>query len=193
MAKNTIRIHINKEHFDIEVPITGEQLRELGAIPPENQLFEERHGQEPDNLIEAGTSYSPEHGTHFYDLPRGTVGAVADQLAHAAKRLLEGRVEPQDDGTSILRWRTTLPEAWFPREVELLVVVPPAYPAQAPSGFDAFGQVMQNGALPAGTGGRTLGQQDCLHFCWNASGQIDYTAPDGLWRFAKFSESRFLA
>lgn len=69
-----VRVHINKDHFFIESPITGAQLRHLGSIPTENQLFREVPGDQPDELIRDEGSYDVKPGTHFYDLPRGTVG-----------------------------------------------------------------------------------------------------------------------
>lgn len=190
-----IPIIINDQQFKVEVPILGSALRELGQVPAENQLFEERHGQEPDLLIQDDASYEPKPGTHYYDLPRGTVGATSleTQLEYAAGGLLEGEHVPQPDGTYLLRWRTTLPPGWEPPETRLMIVVPPAYPAQAPSGFDTIGALTQNGATPGGSGARDLAGMSCMHFCWNPAGTIDYSAADGLWRFAKFSEKRFLA
>jgi hypothetical protein len=191
----TIRIHINKEHFDVEVPISGAQLRDLGRIPVDNQLFEERHGQDPDVLIESSQSYTPKAGTHYYDLPKGTVGNVSvdEQLGYAVRKLRGASFDPQADGTVVLRWKTRLPEAWEPRAVDLLVVVPPEYPGQAPSGFDVVAPISQSGAAPPGTGPRNFAGLELIHFCWNAAGAIDYASPDGLWRFAKFAEKRFLA
>lgn len=187
-------IQINNQPHRVAVPISGAQLRALGNIPVENQLFEESHGQDPDVLISDDVLYEPKPGTHYYDLPRGTVGDdLADQLAHAARQLTAGQAQDQVDGTKLLRWRGALPDPWEPREVEMLIVVPPAYPAQAPSGFDVIGPVTLAGAAPAGSGTRELDGVSCTHFCWNPSGQINYAALDGLWRFAKFSEKRFLS
>jgi hypothetical protein len=69
-----VSIHINGQQFFITSPVTGEELRRLGHIQEQNQLFMERPGQDPDLLIEPGRSYEVKPGTHFYDLPRGTVG-----------------------------------------------------------------------------------------------------------------------
>jgi hypothetical protein len=193
--EHLIPITINHQPFKVEVPITGAQLRALGHIPDANQLFEERHGQDPDFLIEPGASYEPKSGTHYYDLPPGTVGAatIQEQLDYAVEHLEAARREVQEDETHLLRWRTRVPPDWDPAEVTLVIVVPPTYPAQAPSGFDSVSALHQNGAAPTGSGVRDLAGTSLMHFCWNPNGQIDYAALDGLWRFAKFSEKRFLS
>jgi hypothetical protein len=191
---NKVTIHINKDRFTITSPILGSELRALGQIPAENQLFLEQHGDEPDLLIEPEKSYELKNGSHLYDLPRGTVGAELEaQLREATGRLPSARVDDGGDGTRLLRWEAQLPSPWTPDRVELFITVPPAYPAQAPSGFDVVGAVSAStGQAPAGSGPRDVEGVACQHFCWNPAGQIAYTDADGLWRFAKFSESRFL-
>lgn len=193
-SHDQVTIHINKDRFVVAVPISGSELRTIGNVPAENQLFLERPGDEPDLLIEPDKTYELKNGSHLYDLPRGTVGAELDeQLRGAAERLPKARVEEPGDGTRLLHWRARLPESWTPNEVDLFITIPPAYPAQAPSGFDVVGAVTAStGQAPAGSGPRDVGGVSCQHFCWNPAGQIDYTDAEGLWRFAKFSESRFL-
>jgi hypothetical protein len=189
-----VSILINKEHFFIESPIAGSELRALGKIPAENQLFREVPGDAPDELIRDEQTYEVKPGTRFYDLPRGTVGAAAldAQLAYAAERLPSASVARQPDGIHALRWRTRLAGPWSPSEVDLIVLLPPQYPAQAPSGFDAVGDLKVNGGGVGGAGAREIVGEKCTHLCWNPAGAIDYTADDGVWRFAKFSETRFL-
>lgn len=192
-AGTKVAIHINKEHFFVESPITGAELRRLGKILAENQLFREVPGNAPDELIRDDQTYEVKPGTHFYDLPKGTVGALSleEQLACAAERLPSASVAPQPDGMRLVRWRAWLGSPWSPEEVDLIVLVPPQFPAQAPSGFDAVGQVTLNGAAPGGSGQRQVAGHQCTHFCWNPAASIDYTAADAVWRFAKFSETRF--
>lgn len=191
-SHDQVTIHINKDRFTVTLPILGSELRALGHIPAENQLFLEQPGEDPDLLIEPDKSYELKNGSHLYDLPRGTVGAeLAEQLREAADRLPAARVEEANDGTRLLRWETCLPSPWTPDHVELFITVPPAYPGQAPSGFDVVGAVTLTGQAPAGSGPRDVSGVTCQHFCWNPAGHIDYTDAEGLWRFAKFSESRF--
>lgn len=115
----------------------------------------------------------------------------AEQLAFATKRLPEGEYEEAPDGSAVVRWTVQAPDGWSPGIVSMVVVVPPAYPQQAPSGFDAVGPVTKAGDVLAGAGSNTVAGGATTHFCWSPAGAIDYSARDGLWRFAKFAEQRF--
>lgn len=118
---------------------------------------------------------------------------LAEQLRVAETRLPACRIESGSDGTHLVYWHARLPNSWAPDAVELFITVPPAYPAQAPSGFDVVGTVTRTtGEPPSGSGSRELSGRTCQHYCWNPSGAIEYTDLAGLWLFAKFSESRFL-
>lgn len=189
----TVPIIFNGQQVKVEIPILGSALRDLGHIPADNQLFEERPGPEPDVLIDPVASYRPKPGTHYYDLPRGTVGIAArpEQLAFATKQLPDGEYEEASDGSALMRWTAQLPDGWSPGVASLVVVVPPVYPQQAPAGFDAVGPIAKAGDVLAGAGSNTVAGGATTHFCWNPAGAIDYAARDGLWRFAKFAEQRF--
>jgi hypothetical protein len=192
-TKPTVTIHINKVKLTVDVPITGAQLRSLGSIPDANQLFLEAPGPEPDTLIVPGESYTLKNGAHLYDLPKGTVGGADRdrQIQFASDHLPGGTSETKVDGRVILRWAAEAPEGWEPGHLDLLIEVPPMYPAQAPSGFDASGLVRRAGGQPAGAGQRDLDGIQVTHFCWNPAGEIKYADEDGLWRYARFSETRF--
>lgn len=119
------------------------------------------------------------------------MSSLEEQLEYAVAHLPGAKLATQPDGMRALRWTTTLSAPWTPSEVELLVLVPPTYPAQAPSGFDLRGAVSVNGAVPAGVGSRDVLGVQHQHFCWNPAGEIRYTEIDGIWRFAQFCERRF--
>ncbi len=72
---NGVPIFINKEKFTVAMPVSGAELRSLGKIPANNQLFLEVPGKGQDELIEPNKSYTLKPGSHLYDLPVGTVGA----------------------------------------------------------------------------------------------------------------------
>jgi hypothetical protein len=74
-ADTGVPIFINKDKFTVAMPVTGAQLRELGHIGGNNQLFLEVPGRGQDELIEPNKSYTLKPGSHLYDLPVGTVGA----------------------------------------------------------------------------------------------------------------------
>jgi hypothetical protein len=189
-----VTIHINKDRFVVQNPVSGAELRNLGNIPTGNQLFLEAPGDDPDVLIIDGQSYTLKNGAHLYDLPKGTVGGadIATQLDFVRSHLDGSTVAALADGSTMIRWTASPGPDWGAGRRELFIVAPPLYPAQAPSGFDAVGQLLFRGAQPPGSGPREFEGLSATHFCWNASGEIDYTDEDGLWRFAKFSETRFI-
>jgi hypothetical protein len=121
------------------------------------------------------------------------VAADVEAQLRYARTHLPAEVQRGDDGLWYLTWRYSTPEWWRPASVELVLQLPPAYPAQAPSGFDAVLPIApESGAAMGGSGARPLLERACLHFCWNPQGAIDYAVEDGVWRFAKFAETRFL-
>lgn len=119
------------------------------------------------------------------------MSTLEEQLEYAVTNLRGASVTTQPDGMRAVRWIAQLPAPWTPGEAELLVLVPPAYPAQAPSGFDVRDAASVNGNVPAGTGGRDVNGTVHQHYCWNPQSAIDYNEVDGIWRFAQFSERRF--
>jgi hypothetical protein len=71
----SVPIFINKVKFKVAMPVTGADLRSLGQIPANNQLFLEVPGKGQDELIDPNRSYTLKAGSQLYDLPVGTVGA----------------------------------------------------------------------------------------------------------------------
>jgi hypothetical protein len=189
-----VPIFINKEKFTVEMPVTGARLRELGEIPAGNQLFLDVPGTTQDQLIRPDESYTLKPGSHLYDLPVGSVGAssLELQVEYVRAHLGGATVARQADGVTVIRWPLDLQAPWTPTSATLIVLLPPLYPAQAPSGFDSLGPITLAGAGVGGTGLRQVGPEQWSHYCWNPAGALDYTAEDGVWRFAKFAESRFL-
>jgi Multiubiquitin len=67
-------IHINKKLYKVTEPsLTGAQLKALGGIPAENQLFLEQHGGK-DMPIGDPQAVEMNDGLHFYDVAPGTFG-----------------------------------------------------------------------------------------------------------------------
>ncbi len=117
---------------------------------------------------------------------------LEEQIAHAEAHLEGATVSRQPDGIYVIRWPFELGAPWEPGTTTLILMVPPLFPAQAPSGFDTLGPVTRSGVGAGGTGVRQMGDEQWMHWCWNPNGTLDYTTEDGIWRFAKFAESRFL-
>ena len=67
-------IHINKKLYKVAQPsLTGAEIKALGGIPAENQLFLEQHGGK-DLPIGDQQSVEMENGLHFYDVAPGNFG-----------------------------------------------------------------------------------------------------------------------
>jgi hypothetical protein len=117
---------------------------------------------------------------------------IEEQIAYVRAHLDGAEVVRQPDGICAIRWPFNLPSPWSPTLATLVLLLPPQFPAQAPSGFDIVGTASRAGASAGGTGLRQVGNEQWTHFCWNPNGAIDYTGDDAIWRCAKFAESRFL-
>ncbi len=67
-------IHINRQLYKVAEPLlAGAQLKALGAIPAENQLFLEQQGGK-DLPIGDQQSVEMKNGLHFYDVAPGNFG-----------------------------------------------------------------------------------------------------------------------
>jgi hypothetical protein len=118
---------------------------------------------------------------------------LENQIAYAQAHLDGATVIRQPDGIYVIRWPFEPGAPWNPSTLTMIVLVPPLFPSQAPSGFDTLGSVARPGTAIGGVGMRQMGDEQWMHFCWNPSGALDYTLEDAIWRFAKFAESRFLS
>jgi Multiubiquitin len=64
-----VTIHIDKKEFKVSSPQTGEQLRELGNVGPDYDLWEEVPGGQ-DKLIEPTDSVKLKNGMHFFSVQK---------------------------------------------------------------------------------------------------------------------------
>lgn len=70
------KIVINDKHFDVDHRFrTGLQLKELAAIPRQNDLFLEVPGPTDDEPIRDEFALPMQDGLRFYDVPIGNLGA----------------------------------------------------------------------------------------------------------------------
>lgn len=70
-------IHIDGQEFKIEQTTqSGAQLKALVHKDSTYQLFEELHGDKPDQLINDTDSVTISNGLHFYTLPPATFGRI---------------------------------------------------------------------------------------------------------------------
>ena len=190
-------IFINDERHEAPRPaLTGAEIKALGGIPPENRLFREVPGPGDDVPIADDESVELRSGDRFYDLPRGVHGALTLEEALGAdlERIRRdiGSVEtrPQPDGSlHVLVGPLPLPAGWSPASGRILVVVPPGYPAQRPSGFFSEPGILAGGGQPRGSGANQLVGETWTFFCWNPANWDP--AKDTLWKYIKLMAERF--
>lgn len=64
-----VTIHIDKQEFKVPSPQTGEQLRDLGNVGSDYDLWEEVPGGQ-DKLIEPTDSVELKNGEHFFSVQK---------------------------------------------------------------------------------------------------------------------------
>jgi Prokaryotic E2 family E/Multiubiquitin len=196
--KTHITILVNEKPYHVTSDkMTGAQIKALASVPPENRLFLEVPGPGDDIFIPDGESIELKSGEQFYDLPRGVHGAptLLDRIAQEVAALEQefGRCEarPQPDGTiALIIGPVDLPDGWATRASRIVLVVPPGYPDQRPTGFFADqGLTLVGGAAPKCSGQSTAAGEQMTSFCWNPANWDP--AKDGLWKYAKLMAERF--
>lgn len=70
-----IRIFINdKGYFALKSVMTGGEIKQLGGVPPDYQLFEEIPGKADDLLIADNQEVQLKSGDKFHGIPPGNLG-----------------------------------------------------------------------------------------------------------------------
>jgi hypothetical protein len=196
-TRTKVVIFINDERYAApEAVLTGAQIKELGNVPPENRLFKEVPGPRDDVAIGDTDVVELRNGDRFYDLPRGVHGGptlqqfLGPELERIRRDLGPVETRPQPDGTlHLLIGPLVLPTGWSTSEARILILIPPGYPEQRPSGFLSEPGLLAHGAQPKGSGLNQLGGETWTYFCWNPA--TWNTSTDGLWKYIKLMAERF--
>lgn len=190
-----IEIEIDEQELIAPQPVmTGAELKTLGSVPAGYRLFLELRGDN-DRLIADGDRVELKKHMEFYSLPLGTVGSLLsaqldDQIRQVRTEFPGTTFDPASRHLRVPR--VLLPAGnWNKPSIDLLIVVPPAYPQQAITGFETDADLrLRTGAQPAGTGFQMVGAKQYMHFCWNP--QAPFT---GAWRslleYVRFCQRRF--
>lgn len=193
-----VSIIINeRQTFAPKEYMTGAEIKVLGGIPSSNRLYLEEQGSRPDKAIADGQIVELKPGQHYYDLPPGVKGALAPGIQAQIDRVRQEYpdlvVTEQPDGSVHIEIAAVpTGPTWNMPETPLLIILPPGYPEAARPAFGAHPGLLQRGAQPAGSGVSTLAGRQWLTFCWQPSGPLDLSGPEGLWKFIKFALRRFV-
>lgn len=197
-VRTHVVIFINDTRYEAPKPsMTGAEIKALGGIPAENRLFEEVPGPRDDIPIADSDVVELKNGTRFYDLPRGVHGApTLEQVLEPEFDKLRGEFEnvdvrPQPDGSiHVVVSPVPLPGGWSMSATRILVLIPPGYPDQRPSGFFAeHGLTLSQGTQPKGSGVNQVAGEPWMYFCWHPA-TWNPTA-DTLWKYVKLMTERF--
>lgn len=75
MSANELVIHIDGKTYKVsKTSMTGIEIKALAGRDATYQLFRERKGNDPDQLVNDGETIQFEHGEHFYTVPPATFG-----------------------------------------------------------------------------------------------------------------------
>ena len=74
-SPHTFVIHIDGKEFKTDkTSMTGIEIKALAGRDSSYQLFRERKGSDPDQLVGDSETIQFEHGEHFYTVPQATFG-----------------------------------------------------------------------------------------------------------------------
>lgn len=162
-----IHIFINRKKYELDRPEqTGAALKELAGIPLADALF--RQGPGDDEVITNETTVILRNGDHLHSQPAADYGLGPAGVDVAPERIT---VHTQPDGWAFVvvgAWE--LPPGFEPRQVQLLVKLPPLFPDAAPDMFWVHPPVRApNGAPPRSTSVERLLDREWQRFSWHLS------------------------
>ncbi len=137
MSNTGTFIYIENQRHDLPTEETSaEEIRRLGNIPPDNKIFREIAGDEPDPELPPSGLFKVHHGEKFYAVPPGVFGAVqideecADLIARYG-----GQIQLTSDGQRyLLLQKFPLGAAWNPPVTPLAIRIT-GYPEAQLDGF----------------------------------------------------------
>lgn len=163
-----IHIFINKRKFELDNSgQTGASLKHLAGIPLQDVLFLQSHGD--DEVIANDTEISLKNGDHLHSQPPADYGFGPAYLGEAGIDYSRAEIHSQADGWSFLVISDyNLPEGFEPKEVDLLIKLPPGFPDAQPDMFWVFPTVKTvSGTLPRATSNENLLGKSWQRFSWH--------------------------
>ena len=136
-----VAIHIDRKLYKSPTPTTGLALKKLASIPAGYDLFEEVPGKGDDILIRDTDTIKLKDGEHFYSAQsslnpgRGDVPLPDVDVSYLQSKGIEFTVIALVHETLLRIQNYILPDAYTPRQVELLIRLPIGYPSAMPDMF----------------------------------------------------------
>lgn len=164
---HSIHIFINRAKYDVaQADHTGQSLKELAGIPLTDVLFWQQPGE--DKVIANGTHVTVKNGDHFHSSPPADYGSVAPVAANWAVASKVTQLHQPDGWTFLVFEDFSIPPAYTPGSVRLLVKLPPGFPDAAPDMFWVQPPVnLAGGAIPTGTTMEAVLGEPWQRFSWH--------------------------
>jgi hypothetical protein len=160
-------IFINRNKYEVRhADQTGQSLKILAAIPLTDVFFRQAKGE--DEVIPNDQHVTVKDGDHFHSSPPANYGSFV-AAAEGWVSTVGGRLLPQPDGwTFMILDSFALPVEFRPRNIRLLVKIPPGFPDAAPDMFWVQPPVcLPGGVAPNGTSMEVVLAEPWQRFSWH--------------------------
>ncbi len=165
---NTTKIFINQEPYKLQcAEQTGAALKELAGIPPCDVLFLQGHCE--DQVIANDAKVVLRDCDELHSQPPADYGLQSGLAGEAGLSAERVTVHEQGGGWNfVVISEFSMPSAFAPRVVELLVKLPPLFPEAAPDMFWVRPAVtLADGRLPRSTTTENLLGSNWQRFSWH--------------------------
>lgn len=189
----SIHIFINKRKFELDDSVqTGATLKHLAGISLQDVLFLQSPGD--DEVVANDTKITLKNGVHLHSQPPADYGFGQADLEETGIDCSRTSIHTQTGGWSLLVIsKYKLPEGYEPREVDLLIKLPPAFPDAQPDMFWVYPTVKTtSGSLPQATSSENLIGKDWQRFSWHLKPGAWQPGNSTLRDFMRCIASRFL-
>lgn len=160
-----VGIIIDNTPYSVEPKQTGRALKTLANLPPEAELFLKRHGE--DLVVANDTTIHLKDGDRLYSQIPAIYGLGSIPDGH--KPSVKYSEFPQPDGwLFVVLHDLEVPPEYQPTRVDVLVKLPPTFPAGSPDMFWVSPELkLANGGSPRSTSHETALGKNWQRFSWH--------------------------
>jgi hypothetical protein len=166
--EHDIHVFINNKKYELDNAVqTGAALKTLAGIPLNDVLFLQRPGE--DEVIPNETKVTLKNGDHLHSQPPADYGLGTALRAEAGLVPERAAVHPEAGGWHFLVLSNfEVPGGFEPKQVELLIKLPPGFPDAAPDMFWVHPEIRTaSGAPPRSTSNERLLGKNWQRFSWH--------------------------